>query len=101
MTTTILILTVAVYSFVFGKLHERMVSAEYGARCERDALGWWYRKPEFRELHPDQDLIEASDFRPLQGICLAAHFSVKTPRRDCRPLKLETYKRWENNHVSG
>jgi hypothetical protein len=60
MSTALIIITALSYGYVLGRLHERIEAASYGARCERDSLGWWIRKPEFRELyHPDQDAIEA------------------------------------------
>jgi hypothetical protein len=99
-TTTLLIaITVALYFYVFGRLHERHAEVRFGHRCDLSAMGWWYRKPEFRDLyHPDQDGIEPSDFKPLQGICMEAHFGVKTPRMDFRaPVLRPQPVRWRNN----
>ena len=44
-------------SYFAGRAHERYLNSIYGERAIKDALGWWYRKPEFREIHCDQDCI--------------------------------------------
>jgi hypothetical protein len=98
MDLLLIIITALSYGYVLGRLHERIEAAEYGARCERDSLGWWLRKPEYRDLyHIDQDGIEPSDFKPLQGEAMRAHFGVKTPRMDFRAPVLRRPIRWKDN----
>jgi hypothetical protein len=97
-TTAIIALTIFAYGYVLGRLHERIEAAEFGERCARDALGWWIRKPEFRELYDlDQDGIEPSDFKPLQGICMEAHFGVRAGRREFKMPPIDQPIRWKNN----
>jgi hypothetical protein len=100
MSTFLIIITALSYGYVLGRLHERIEAAQFGARCERDALGWRIRSPRYEGmvfLHPDQDGIEASDFKPLQGICMEAHFGVRAGRREFKMPPIDPPIRWKQN----
>jgi hypothetical protein len=94
MSTALIIITALSYGYVLGRLHERIEAAQFGARCDVSALGWWIRKPEFRELYDlDQDGIEPTDFKPLQGEAMRAHFGVRAGRREFK-MPTHNYERW-------
>jgi hypothetical protein len=94
----LLIIVTALYFWVFGRLHERHAQVHFGHRCDLSAIGWWYRKPEFRDLyHPDQDGIEPTDFKPLQGICMEAHFGVRAGPRAFKMPPIDPPIRWKDN----